>query len=103
METVAPRPREDDDPGFDAFWSVYPRHIAKQPARRAWRGAVRRGAVPGEIIAGAEHYRDDRKRRSNGIEYTAHPATWLNGMRWLDWSEKENAARYQRSRNPFEN
>jgi hypothetical protein len=103
VETVAPSKPRDDDPGFLAFWSVYPRHIAKQPARKAWRTAIRGGAVPGEIIAGAEHYRDDHKRKSKGIEFTAHPATWLNGQRWLDWAEEENAAKYRYSNNPFEN
>lgn len=103
VETVAPSKPRDDDPGFLAFWSVYPRHIAKQNARKAWRTAIRGGAVPGEIIAGAEHYRDDYKRKSKGIEFTAHPATWLNGQRWLDWAEEENAAKYRYSNNPFEN
>ena len=106
VESVRPRkpePGSDDDPGFTAFWSAYPRHVAKQTARKAWRTAIRGGAVPGEIIAGAEKYRDDYRRRSRGIEYTAHPATWLNGQRWQDHHEVENADRYGYSNNPYEN
>ncbi len=98
-----PEPGSDEDPGFCAFWSAYPRHVAKGPARKAWRSAVRKGVAAGEIIAGAEHYRDDPRRRARAIEYTAHPATWLNGERWQDFREAENAARYSYSNNPYDN
>lgn len=72
----------DPDPRFEDFWKTYPRKAAKGAARRAWAKAVRI-ASPDEIIAGATRYADDPHRDES---FTAHPATWLNGERWLDSS-----------------
>lgn len=70
----------DDDPAFARFWSVYPRKAAKGTARRAWARASS-SADADDIIAGAVRYAADPNREP---EFTAHPATWLNGERWLD-------------------
>lgn len=86
----------DADPDFAAFWDSYPRRVAKGQARKAWKTAVvKRGVDPKVIILGAERYRDDRERLSRPIEYTAHPATWLNGERWL---EQQDDARHDGTR-----
>lgn len=75
----------DDDPDFAAFWSAYPRKEAKGQARTAYRTAViTKKTDPKTIILGAERYADDPKRKAGGRKYTAHPATWLNGERWLE-------------------
>lgn len=99
-ETVKPLSRRapagaetgsDADPDFAAFWDSYPRKVAKGQARKAWRTAViKRGVDPKVIILAAEQYRDDPRRRSRGTEYTAHPATWLNGERWLEHQEDDS-------------
>lgn len=70
----------DDDPDFSRFWSVYPRKASKGSARRAWAKAIRI-ASPVEIIQAAISYAADPNRDPT---FTAHPATWLNGERWLD-------------------
>lgn len=72
----------DDDPMFERFWQTYPRKASKGSARRAWAKAVRITS-PEEIIASAGRYAADPNRDD---AYTAHPATWLNGERWLDSS-----------------
>lgn len=69
-----------DDTNFVAFWDAYPRKVAKGAARRAWTRAVQH-TEPDTIIEGARRYRDDPNREAS---FTAHPATWLNGERWLD-------------------
>ena len=69
-----------DDSAFDAFWNAYPRKQDKGHARRAWGKACTK-AHPRDIISGAARYRDDPNREQ---EFTALPATWLNGERWLD-------------------
>jgi hypothetical protein len=69
-----------DDPMFDAFWNAYPRRDAKGHARRAWLKAIRK-CDPSVIIEGAARYGADPNRSK---EYTAMPATWLNGERWGD-------------------
>jgi hypothetical protein len=70
----------DPDLGFVEFWSCYPRRSGKGHARAAWEKAIRKDS-PKDIIAGAVRYRDDPNREK---EYTAMPATWLNGERWSD-------------------
>jgi hypothetical protein len=66
--------------GFDDFWAVYPRKVAKGAAVRAYANA-RKSADAATILAGAERYRDDPRRDP---AFTAHPATWLNAERWAD-------------------
>jgi len=96
-----PVPGSDDDPDFAAFWDAYPRKVAKGTARRAWRAALAKRFDPKAIIAAAERYRDDPRRRSSDISYTAHPATWLNGERWLE--HQEQAAAPRRNTFPWDN
>lgn len=64
--------------GFDDFWKVYPRKVAKGAAAKAWRSAVKKADVE-VIVKAAEKYRwpDDPK-------FIPHPATWLNSERWAD-------------------
>lgn len=77
-----PEPGSDDDPDWLKFWEIYPLRKAKDAARRAWRGALKKkGVTAALIIAGAERYRDDPARKP---DFTAHPATWLNAARWAD-------------------
>jgi hypothetical protein len=66
---------------FEEFWKVYPRKVGKRNAFTAYTHAIKRGGSGDEIIQGALKYRDSPDRDS---AYTAHPATWLNGDRWLD-------------------
>lgn len=74
--------KKDDLPsGFEEFYAAFPRHVGRLDAIRFFRKAVESGAEPAAIIAGAEAYRDDPRRKA---EFTAHPATWLNHGRWMD-------------------
>lgn len=66
---------------FDDFWTAYPRKVGKGQARKAWTKAVKTTA-PEVILAGAQRYA--RERQGQDQQYTAHPATWLNGERWTD-------------------
>jgi hypothetical protein len=65
---------------FSDFWGVYPRRVGKRFAEVAFARALSR-ATASEILKGAQRYKDDITRKP---EYTAYPATWLNGDRWLD-------------------
>jgi hypothetical protein len=65
---------------FPAFWEAYPRRVGRGDAAKAWAKAVAK-ADPEVIIQGAARYAADPNRAP---EYTAHPATWLNGERWAD-------------------
>jgi hypothetical protein len=78
----SPKPGSDDDPDWRSFWDAYPRKVSKGHARAAWAKAVTR-ASPGQLVKAAEAYRDD-PARPRDHQYIPHPATWLNGDRWLD-------------------
>jgi hypothetical protein len=67
---------------FDRFWAVYPRRVAKEAARKAFAAAIKRGADPEALIAGAQRYAVERQGQPR--RYTKHPATWLNGGCWED-------------------
>ena len=65
---------------FEIFWKIYPRKVAKKSAEVAFAKAAKHTPVA-VILTGAGRYARDPNR----VEaYTAHPATWLNGHRWLD-------------------
>jgi len=67
---------------FAEFWNEYPRKVSRRAAEQAWPRAVKRaGGRHGQIIDGARRYAADPNREDG---FTAHPATWLNGDRWLD-------------------
>lgn len=67
---------------FDRFWSVYPRHVGKGAARKAWPAAIKAaGGTAWPIIEGAERFRDDPNRVD---QFTPHPTTWLRAERWAD-------------------
>jgi hypothetical protein len=69
---------------FDDFWDAYPRKVGKGAARRAWR-KIKRPAETLELIMAALEW---QVRSADWIkesgEFVPHPATYLNGERWLD-------------------
>jgi hypothetical protein len=70
----------DTNSEFEIFWKIYPRKVAKRAAEVAFAKAAKHTPVA-VILTGAGRYARDPNR----VEaYTAHPATWLNGHRWLD-------------------
>ena len=81
-ETRKPKPKADDDAGFDELWKLYPRKVGKDAARKAYTAAVGRGGLPGDIMAGVRRYAAERAGEDE--RYTAHASTWLNAGRWTD-------------------
>lgn len=78
----------DEDPDFVAFWSAYPRRDAKGQARTAWRTAViTKRTDPKIVILAAERFADRERAIGTERRFIAHPATWLNGERWLEYGE----------------
>lgn len=70
----------DRESAFAAFWSAYPKKVAKGAARTAFGKALKRSSVD-VIVAGATAYANDPTREPR---YTKHPATWLNADCWDD-------------------
>jgi hypothetical protein len=75
------RPEEPPNDGFDRFWAIYPRHVAKGAARRAFTKALKRIDID-TLIDGARRYGAETSGREP--RFIAHGATWLSGERWLD-------------------
>ena len=67
---------------FKEFWNHYPRKAGKKTAVKAFGKAVKEGAVPRDIIAGAMRYGAERDGEEG--RYTKHPSTWLNAGCWED-------------------
>lgn len=66
---------------FDALWSIVPRKVGKGQARKAFDKA-RKVASFTVIFSAMERHAQERAGKDP--QYTPHPATWLNGERWLD-------------------
>jgi hypothetical protein len=83
LEPVAPTVPGDERQGFAEFYRVYPLHIARGAAERAYRRIIKNGeATEADLLAGAMRYaaaQDGKDPR-----YIKHPTTWLNGKCWLD-------------------
>ncbi len=67
---------------FEAFWSAYPRKVAKKAAEKAWaRVAVSSEAIE-QIMAGLKAQLPAMLAKER--KFVAHPATWLNQQRFDD-------------------
>ena len=80
---------------FLDFYAVYPRHVGKEAARRAFVKAVKTKAPAADIIEGARRYAAATAAAGIETRYIAHPATWLNAGRWSD--DMEDAAPVERT------
>ena len=66
---------------FDEFWSLYPRKVQKEDARKAWT-KVTRGTLPDAILAGVKRVAADPNLPEK--QFIPYPATWLNAGGWDD-------------------
>lgn len=76
-----PEQAAEQDP-FEVWWKFVPRKVAKAQARRAFAAALKRTGSLQVLIEGIRRF----AATVAGTEdrFIAHPATWLNGDRWLD-------------------
>jgi len=71
---------------FERWYDTYPRHAAKERARRIYARILKTGAATiDELQAGAERYAC--QRAGQDPKYTPYPSTWLNDGCWKDESE----------------
>lgn len=74
---------------FEEWWLLVPRKVGKGAARRAYRTA-RKKTDHATLLSKIAEYAKITEGRDMG--YVCHPATWLNGERWLDAPEAESNA-----------
>ena len=78
------------DRAFDKFWAVYPRHTAKQDAKRAFLKIAPDDALLNIMLTAIQ--RQKKTEQWSDPRYIHHPATWLNGRRWEDEPAAARAA-----------
>jgi len=72
------------DADFDTWWTRYPRKIGKGAARKAYRSARKKTTTDrllSSLLSQIPTWTEPR--------FIPHPATWLNGERWLDETPTE--------------
>ena len=83
LELTAPAAPKNEHHGFAEFYRVFPRHVARGAAERAYRRIIKNGeATEAELLAGAMRYAAVQDGKDPN--YVKHPATWLNGKCWRD-------------------
>jgi len=84
VSTKATRLPAHEPPGFEAFWSAYPRKVGKAAAVKAFaKVAPSEDLLRGMLGAIAEQ-RQSTQWVKDGGQFVPHPSTWLNQQRWLD-------------------
>ena len=79
-ETETERETDNSLDKFNIFWSAYPRKTAKGTAEKSWKKIKPDEQLLEEILAAVAK----QKSTWNDPKFIPHPATWLNGKRWLD-------------------
>lgn len=69
---------------FQEFYSAYPRHEAKEEARRAWSKLPLSADLFKAIMDGLGRYKKTESVRSGEIKFIKLPGPWINGKRWED-------------------
>ena len=79
MNVVAINPEPEPD-GFAAFWCLWPKHVAKLDARKAWAHMTADQQL--QAIVGAASWRPVFLK--DDLKFCPHAATWLRGERYED-------------------
>lgn len=78
-----------DRHGFEEFWRIWPKKVARKPAMSAWTRltTTKKKAVLNHLARNPFDGKD--------MQFVPNPATFLNGERWLDeTSAKTSAAQH---------
>lgn len=75
---------------FESFWKAYPRHEARKKAEEAF---VKVGVGIDVLLSAIESQKKTAKWQDQDGKFIPYPATWLNGLRWLDEISPHNSAR----------
>ena len=77
-------------PGFEQFWKLYPRRVAKADAMKAYAKVMKGPDAPtvDRLLEAVTRY----AKAQTDPKYVAYPATWLRQGRWEDEQEAPAAA-----------
>jgi hypothetical protein len=74
-------PSVDDD--FAAWYAIYPRHLGRGDALRAYRATRKKKVPAATLLTGAQTMAKTYPPGSDK-QFCPYPATWLNQERWAD-------------------
>ena len=74
---------------FEIFYKEYPKKVGKENARKAFKKLDFNETLLNTMILAIKAQRGSEQWIKNDGEFIPHPATWLNGKRWLDEVKKE--------------
>ena len=84
---------------FEEFRSAYPRRdmrFSTTLARKRWHEALKRGAIPEQIIAGAKNYAAEQAKLGNiGSKFVKTAEVWLRNELWNDYQPEPAKAASQ--------
>lgn len=83
---------DEHGPLFDQFWSAYPRKVAKKAAAKAFGKIKNITDVMPAILAAVARDAKSLDWQHSEVRFIPHPASWLNGERWLDGAPAANGA-----------
>lgn len=86
------RKQKKDTPGFNEFWSAYPRKEAKTDAIKAWNKLAPDTLLQAQILKAIQLQCESPQWQEGGGKYIPYPATWLNGRRWEDEPTQQSKA-----------
>jgi hypothetical protein len=79
-----PKIDPDDDAGFEAFWTDYPKKIGKAAVVAWWSRTNPDDELLMLILDGLDKWREIWTTRGTELRWIPHPMTWLNARRWED-------------------
>jgi hypothetical protein len=77
-------PCSADAERFDRFYSAYPKKVAKEAAQKAFAKVDPDDDVLGKMLAALAVQKQSAEWQKENGQFIPHPATWINGKRWLD-------------------
>ena len=74
---------------FEAFWSIYPRKVAKAYAKQKfWAKVPTFPTNPEDLLNAVERAKESEQWQKDNGKFIPHPSTWINGERWTDMFEQ---------------
>jgi hypothetical protein len=80
--------KDKDTPEFSAWWSRYPRKVAKKVAAKSYAAAIKAGAKPEDLLKAIDGYLIELKKNGTEERFVLHASTFLHEERWRDYLER---------------
>lgn len=82
--SVKPRQcRHIDD--FETWYAAFPRRVERKQALKSYLARRSEGISADDLLTAATNYAKVGRETNRSVEFTKHPATFLNNGRWEDW------------------